>query len=619
MRQNIFLAAPVSRYFLALVIFLFVSLIFWSGVSGGFLFDDFHNIVTNANVQIKELTAASLWKAAQGYSDGTRQLAMISFALNAYWAGTTPWAFKVTGLLVHAFNAALVFFLLQRILFFSRTIGRSHQTYAALAVALVWALHPIQVSSALYVVQRMETLCFSFLLMVLLLYLDARRRQIEGKRTSPWLWFGIFLFFVLAALSKENAVILPLLTLSLEMTVLGFCAADSRLQRSLRRIYAYAFSLVFLLLIAWVFPHYYTEEAYQGRDFNTYERLLTQGRVLWLYMQQILVPLPQTLYFYYDDFPVSRSWLQPLSTLPAILAWLLVLGSAVCLRRRYPLAVLGLFWFLASHSITSNVIGLEMVFEHRNYFALLGVLLICAEIVNRLPARDGPGIKYAGVVVLVLGIGFLGAVRAAIWGTPLLLATDMAEKNPRSARAALDLGNVYFDISGGNSGSPFYQFAARQFERAAALPGASTQPDVNLILMHSSGGLPHDMLNIDAIWVRYLNRLNSLNLSAEARTSIWFLLEQRQKGGDINDTSLQRALEIITNRDKLRSHQYARVADYYLSEVGNLQKAEDFYEKSINLAIQEGYFDLKERIIEDLYASGHPEIAMRFMRLQSME
>lgn len=603
-----FISRLLLRFCLPLALFVVALAAFWPGVSGGFLFDDYSNIVTNAFVQIKDLSVSSLWKASQGYSDNTRHLAMVSFALNAYWAGIHPWAYKVTGLLVHAVNAVLVYWLALRLLAFNPRIQVGQRALAALALALVWALHPLQVSSALYVVQRMETLCFTFLFISLLLYLRIRHQQVSGKPVKCWLWLGLLFSFVLAALFKESAVLLPLFTLALEVTVLGF-AGNSRQRRFWRISYGAGSALGLLAFVCWVVPHYSTLEPYGGRDFNTFERLLTQARVLWLYIQQMLLPLPQTIYFYYDDLAVSRGWLQPLTTLPAVVGLVLLFALAVYWRKRFTLAALGVFWFFAAHFITSNIIGLEMVFEHRNYFALLGILLLVVELVSRLPVRDGPAIKYIGVAVLVLGVGFLGAVRAATWGNPILLATDMTSKNPNSARAAMDMGVAYFELSEGDSNSPFYHFAARNFERASMLPGASTLPDVNLILMHGGGGLPHDLVDIDAVWQRYLQRLQALHLSVETRESVWSLLRQRLNARDIDDDRLQQAMAIIFERQEQPDYRHAMMGDYLLMHLGQQDQAETHYRLAISKAREGGNQQLIERIASELAASGYPKLA----------
>src|SRR3546814_8000955 len=113
---------------------------------------------------------------------------------------------------------------------------------------------------------------------------------------------------------KEDSALLPAYTLALELTVLRFAAVDARLARRLRRGYllaALAGTAVYALL---VIPHYWHWDTLPGRDFSTLERVLTQPRVLCLYLWQILVPLPQNMPFYYDWVQPSRSLLEPWST-----------------------------------------------------------------------------------------------------------------------------------------------------------------------------------------------------------------------------------------------------------------------------------------------------------------
>ena len=606
MQQHTF---KLNKSLLALGLFCLSLLVFWPGVSGGFLFDDYHNIVTNAHVQIKELSLDSLWRASNAYTDNTRQLPMLTLALNSYWAGLNPWAYKVTGLLIHAINAVLIGLLSLRILAFSALITTKQRSWAAFALALVWALHPLQVSSALYIVQRMETLCFTFLFIAMLLYLQARTQQISSGRSNKKLWFGIAVCWLLAFLSKETAVLLPLFFLTFELTILRF-QSSSVCQARFWRIFYYAgTALALIVFFVWALPHYYSSELHTGRDFNTYQRLLTQCRVLVLYLQQILLPLPSSLHFYYDDLAVSTGWLNPVNTLLSALLLLALLGLALFWRKRYPIFTLGIFIFIASHFLTSNIIALEMVFEHRNYFALFGILLTCTDLISRLPVRDGPKIKYFAVSVLVVGFIFLGGVRAATWGNVLLLATDMSGKNPESARAGMDLGVAYYELSEGDSNSPFYQFAAQQFNRVAALPNASTQPDVNLILMTASGNLPDDVLDIDLVWQRYLKRLNALHLSVETRTSVWSLLEQRMKGKDIDDKNLHKALMIIFEREQQPDYRLAMMGDYLLMQLNLQDQAVVYYQEAIAKAQDTDNKRLIESIAGELVAAGYPTLA----------
>lgn len=587
---------------LAALIFCLTLLVFWPGLNGAFLLDDYNNIVTNEKVQITTLTWDSLWRAANAYLDGTRQLAMVSFALNAYWAGVSPWAYKLTGLIVHAVNAALVLVLVYQLLQFTQIAKTARRQWVAAAVALVWALHPLQVSSALYVVQRMETLCYAFMILSLIFYLHARVKQIEqGKAHWGW-WSAVLLSAVLALLSKESAVLLPLFTLVLEIFVLHFAGVTQRQRRFWQCSYGVGSFVALLVFVFLVVPHYASAELASGRDFNTSERLLTQLRVLVLYLYEIVLPIPNHMTFYYDDMVKSTGWLAPISTLWSGLLLLILFITAVMVRKRYPLAALGILWFFTAHFLTSNVVALEMVFEHRNYFALLGVLLVGVEAVLRIPVRNNSSLVCFVIGILVLIIASLGWMRAATWGNPFLLAVDMAKNNPDSARANNDLGLMYMRMSKNDPESPFFHSAARQFEVASRLHNSSSVSVVNLILMDAAvRDLPDQskqepLIDIEDVWQRYLQRLQSEPMRADNSGSLWKLLDSRLNGVVLDDDNLLRALSIILEHGNNLDYHYARAADYFLLVVDDRERASELYAHAVRLALASD----NEELIGDL-------------------
>ncbi len=92
---------------------------------------------------------------------------------------------------------------------------------------------------------------------------------------------------------------------------------DARVVRLLHRGYLIAVLAASVAYIVWLYS-VWQSATYPGRDFNSLERLLTQPRVLCLYLWQIVVPLPEHMPFHYDWVQPSRSLLHPWTTLPAI-------------------------------------------------------------------------------------------------------------------------------------------------------------------------------------------------------------------------------------------------------------------------------------------------------------
>lgn len=594
---------PRSAWLLVPLLLVLIVGLYWPAIGGPFVFDDYPALVNNPRLHITDFSFDAFTRAALSFDagGGSRPLAMASFAFNHALGGLDPWGYKLFGIIVHAINALLVYALVLRVLGLAE-VGERHRRVAAFAIALLWAVHPLQISTVLYVVQRMETLSLTFVLLALLAYLRGRTSQIAGARGWPW-FVACVPLVALGLACKETAVLFPAYALALEWTVLRFEAKQPAYGRLWRRLYLIGTALAVLVFVFVAVPRYGSLETFTGRDFNSIERVLSQLRILPLYLGQMLWPIPGGMTFYYDDFLPSRSLLSPLGTLFGGLFLAGLLASAWLLRRRAPLYALGIFWFFAAHLLTSNVLSLELVFEHRNYFALLGILLAAADLVRRIPVQDGPAIKYAGVAVLIVGVGVLGVLRAATWGDKLLLATDLAARNPSSARAAHELGVTYYEMTDGYTNSPFFGFAQKQFEREAGLPSASILGEQALILMASAAKQPAD----PALWEGLISKLRERPITPQTTQGLFALLDNRLKGASIDDLKLTEAFMVTFDRVTFPPNTYASFGDYLLEQARNVALANLMFVKAIDESRR--YPGYAGRIVNALRSRGHHEQA----------
>src|SRR5690606_4167631 len=161
--------------------------------------------------------------------------------------------------------------------------------------------------------------------------------------------------------------------------------------------------------------------------------------------------LPSRMPFYYDWLAPSRGLLEPWTTLPALLGFAALLALAWGLRHRQRLFSLGVFLFFAGHFVTSNVVGLELAFEHRNHFPLIGVVLAVGSVLastwHRLPLPASA----AAPACLVLMVAMVAATvsRARDWSDGHGLALAHTRIAPQSGRAWQDLGVLEFEMGGG--------------------------------------------------------------------------------------------------------------------------------------------------------------------------
>lgn len=590
---------PLPLLVLALVL---AALVYLPGLGGDFVFDDYPNIVQNPAIHAETLDVDAVVRASQAYEPGAigRPLATLSFALDhLLWGGLEPFGFKLTNLLVHLLNLALGFALLRRVFALANPAEADGAWRPALLIALLWAIHPLQVGTVLYVVQRMEMLAVTSLLLALLAYLRGRTDQIAG-RGAGWGWIAAS--GALAAsglLSKESAVIFPLLTLALELTLLRFAGATPGQARFWRWGYASGTALAAIVFFAVVVPMYAAPEMYAYRDFTLTERLLTQLRVLPMYLGQILLPHPGGMLFNYDHLEASRGLLEPGTTLAGGVFLAALAAAAWWLRHRLPLVALGVMWFFAGHFLTSNVVPLEHAFEHRNYLPLLGVLLALAGLFQRF---DQQRAVQGLAVVAVLAFAFVTGIRSLTWGNPLMLAAEHVAVNPLSARASNDLGIQYFEASNHDPASPLYAKAIEEFERGMALPKASPLPEQALILLMATNGQPVK----DAWWDSIDRKLGTRPIGPQEHLAMSGLLSERAKGTRFDDDRFLQAWRLLEARGRVRPVNLARFAMYRLRQLDDETEA---LPRLVSAARADP--SLRTQILAALRTEGRDELAAR--------
>ncbi len=450
-----FTQVPAITVILFLILVLALWLVYRPGLSGPYVFDDFHNVTRNPSVAIDALTLENLSLAAfsNGQGGAGRPIAMTSFALNYHFAGSSfsPVAFKLTNLVIHVVNALLVFFL-ARTLFRLRLPGASSEIagvderramLAAMFAAALWALHPLQLTSVLYTVQRMTSMSALFMLAGLLVFLHGRRRLAEDRLAGlGWMAGGLTGGVLLGVLCKENAALLPLLVAAVELFFFSREELSARARRRLRLFYLLfvAIPVVVAALYLLLNPEFVLR-SYASRNFTLVERLLTESRVLFFYLSLIFLPLISKFGLYHDDFALSTGLLDPPSTLLAIAAWMLIAVALVAGTRRRSLWAFGTVWFLAAHAMESTLLGLELIHEHRNYVPSIGLIIILsaylAAMVSKL--RVNARAVGAGAISILLVFSFVTYARAHSWSSRTALFESMVRHHPDSYRALTGL------------------------------------------------------------------------------------------------------------------------------------------------------------------------------------
>ena len=410
---------------------------YWPGLNGPFLFDDAPNLQAMGDLGgVRDWVTLKAF-VLSGWSGPTgRPLSLLSFLLNDTTWPSTPWSFKYTNLLLHLICGLLLAWASYLLLLAARWADKA-ATWIAVLSAGIWLLHPFMVSTTLYVVQRMTVLSTLFMLAGMVGYLKGRLWLImQGHKSAlqahVLMSIAIGLGSLLAVLSKENGALLPMLVLVLEAYLRRANPGATRPWRWWTAAILVLPSAVIVVYLASYIN--FSTHLWPTRPFNQVERLYSESRIVWDYLYQLWIPQIEGSGLYQDGFLISRGLTEPITTLWAVLAWGALLIALPWLYRHLPLVWLALVFFLCGHLIESTVIGLELIFEHRNYAPSLFLFLPLAAAIHWL------GAQHSRSVAIVAGVGVIGVLagltwqRSQLWADNDRLQTYWAIHSPQSAR-----------------------------------------------------------------------------------------------------------------------------------------------------------------------------------------
>ncbi len=426
----------------AILVALF-AVCYWPAVHGPFLFDDLH-------VNYALPNAASL--TLQDWLRQTRPLLMFTFWLNYHLSGAETFGYHVVNLLLHFCNAVFALLAVRKVLRWCG-VDESRNLILSLFAGGVFLLHPMQTESVSYIVSRSETLSVFFVLAALVIYLYRPAAVVSIPRT-----LAVFALFAAAAMSKEDAVIVPALFILTDY-YWNFEFSPSVIQRNWKfYVPIAAGATVALAGVLRVLHGNASAGLFQTQGLTGYAYFFTECRVVWHYLGLFVLPIGQNI----DpdiDFSgniLARGAMFGLAGLLAvsIVAWIY--------RRRLPIASYGWFAFLILLAPTSSFLPLlDPMAEHRLYLPFLGLLLIAVEFLRRWKASQNVFICSLAAVLALESV--MTYQRNRLWGNAVEMWEDAVSKSPRKMRPRFQLAFSYMQAGRCSE-------AAGQFQQAAALP-----------------------------------------------------------------------------------------------------------------------------------------------------
>ncbi len=414
-----------------------IFLVYYPSLFVPFYLDDRESIVTNVSVH-----SPTLDLLING-PDRMRIIGYFTLWLNYQIGGLEPFGYHFANILFHAINSLLVYFLANQLIRHFCVGANSsvelreqstRNSLWALAIAAIWALHPLNSQAVTYVVQRLASIVTIFYLLTIIFYIQARKQTNLVK-------IGAYVLLIIGCLvaglhAKQNIVGVILFLLVWELLTASF-----RVKKLLWWLIAGCTFAV--LVIAPFIPWFWQALDTFTRDPSADTRpeyFYTQMVVLWDYVLRFIYPFSLQLNIDAD----LKKTMEPVVGL-ALLAHVMVLAIGYKYRKTLPLLFIGILLFYTGHAVESFIIPIkDLAFEHRAYISNIGLMIALVAIVRywfeKSPTRSVQWLVAGFSVVLVIA-SITTFKRNILWQDPLTFYANEALLSPEHPRANASYGN----------------------------------------------------------------------------------------------------------------------------------------------------------------------------------
>jgi tetratricopeptide (TPR) repeat protein len=440
-----------------LLLWAFVFLAYSNSFHAGILFDNVGVLLQDP--RIHAVTAHNLASIlTEGYwqsnpnSGNYRPLTTLSYLVNyaVLDNGANPTGYHWVNFLLHGVNVSLVFALGTSILA-TPSLG--------LALAAVWALHPLLTESVTNIVGRADELAAFGVLAGLWCYM----RWISASGRRKWWWLAALVGAqAIGIFSKENAAVLPGILLLYDLTFSDRATPNRTTWRA--RVPAYAALLLPLAAFFYVWSPMrahmvvaFSENPLIHADFWTarFTAIKVIGKFLWLFIW----PARLSADYSYNAFPLFGWKLANWEDDKTLIALAISVGAlvlaVVCRRRWKALSFFIGFFFIAQMPTANLAIIIGSIMGERFVYlpsvGLAGCLVAAIHALGyRLSSRWRPGPRAAwvatGLVCLVCAARTYA--RNVDWQDDLNLWSSAVEVCPGSARPHMNLGLALASLPG---------------------------------------------------------------------------------------------------------------------------------------------------------------------------
>lgn len=361
-------------------------------------------------------------------------LTWLSLMIDYELWGLNPAGYHLENLFWHIANGTILFLLLQFL---------TKKTTPSALVSLLFLLHPVNVESIAWAVERKTVLSTFFFLSTIALYIR------YTQKNSLWRYLPIVIFMALGLMAKSMIITLPIILLLLDMWPLGRLnmksdggpAAVIALPLLIEKIPLLLLSVTSVVIS--LLSHSSTVvtaaavpiSSRIGHAIVSYCQHL--GKLFWPTEHLVYYPLPQNGH-------------NPSTIALCFLLLLSISTLVIKLWRNYPELAIGWYWFIITFAPVSGLIRAgkwPAMADRFLYIPQIGIFIAIIFFTSRILESKTAIIQKIAVAVAItiaLFFGYKTSIQTKIWLNSSTLFGESLRVNPNDDYSHYLLGRSYF-------------------------------------------------------------------------------------------------------------------------------------------------------------------------------
>ena len=424
------------------IIILFVligTVIYANSLFNPFIYDDFllvhQNLLIRSFDNFKNVFQANLFQVNPTYyseegapSNFYRPIQHLTYMFDYHFYGLDSFGYHLVNIILHILNAVLVYFLLFII---------TKKKQIAFIAGLLFLVHPVHNEAVAYISGRADLLAGMFMLSSIIFFAIYPNQE---KRKGNILYSASVICFVLALLSKELALMIPILLLLYDFSFRR--EIFSRFKNFIKRYAAFILiGLIYAVLRLTVLKFSAGQGLYLTAYYSWYARLIIFLHAFSIYLRILFLPIDLHMC---RVFTLSLRMLDP-TTLLSAASFFLSIILLVYSYRKSKLIFFSVAWYLILLLPQSGLFYPINAFmaDHFLYLPSIGFFLLLGFLLTKYCSR-----KIVAIIMIIL-VGFYAPLTAILnysWRKPEHFYKRIIKYSPYCIDAHYNLGVYYRNV-----------------------------------------------------------------------------------------------------------------------------------------------------------------------------